>query len=155
MRVKANIESLKKIALKIANYSKPGDLIAIVGDLGTGKTTFSKEFGKSLGIKENIKSPTFNYVIEYQSGIMPMYHFDVYRLETASEIYDTGYEDYLHGEGVILVEWADIIASELPEKYLLLNLYYTGEDESREIELKWVNSPEREKEIEEYVNIGD
>lgn len=155
MRVKANIESLKKIAFKIADYAKPGDLIAIIGDLGTGKTTFSKEFGKNLGIKENIKSPTFNYVIEYKSGRIPMYHFDVYRLETALEIYDTGYEDYLYGEGIILVEWADKIASELPEKYLLIKLYYTGEDDSREIELKWINSPDREKEIEEYVDFGD
>lgn len=155
MRVKIGIEALKKTASKIAEFSKPGDLIAIVGDLGTGKTTFSKEFGKSLGITENIKSPTFNYIIEYRSGRIPMYHFDVYRLESPEEIYDTGYEDYLHGDGVILIEWADIIESELPENYLLIKLYYTGEDNSREMEIKWLNSPEREKEIEEYVNFGN
>ena len=155
MKKIVNQEQLIKIAEKMALKCQPNDVIALIGDLGTGKTTFSKAFGKILGVKENIKSPTFTYVSEYKSGKMPLFHFDVYRLEEAEEIYDIGYEDYIHSGGVSLIEWADIIESELPDSFLKINLRYLVEENKREIEIKWINNKVREKEIEEYADIGD
>ena len=77
MKRKVTLEELKKIAYNIGKVMKGGEVVALIGDLGAGKTTFVKEFAKSLGIFENIKSPTFNYVLEYTSGRLPLYHFDV------------------------------------------------------------------------------
>ncbi|WP_294660185.1 tRNA (adenosine(37)-N6)-threonylcarbamoyltransferase complex ATPase subunit type 1 TsaE, partial [uncultured Fusobacterium sp.] len=88
-------EELNLLAEKLADFSSENTVIALIGDLGTGKTTFSQKFAKRLGVNENIKSPTFNYVLEYLDGRLPLYHFDVYRLGEAEEIYEVGYEDYL------------------------------------------------------------
>ena len=74
------------LAKKLADYSKENTVIALIGDLGTGKTTFTKTFAKEFGVKENLKSPTFNYVLEYLSGRLPLYHFDVYRLCSSEEM---------------------------------------------------------------------
>ena len=90
-----SFDEINIFAKKLANYVNAGDLIALIGDLGTGKTTFSQNFAKELGVTENLKSPTFNYVLEYFSGRIPLYHFDVYRLGSPEEIYEIGYEDYL------------------------------------------------------------
>ena len=98
-------EELDELALKTAESLKKGDCLALIGDLGTGKTTFTKKICKYFGVTENIKSPTFNYVIEYNSGVIPIYHFDVYRLLDPSEVYDIGYEDYLDNDGIAIIEW--------------------------------------------------
>lgn len=142
------------LAEKLGNFVKSGDIIALIGDLGTGKTTFSKKFAEALGVKENLKSPTFNYVLEYFSGRIPLYHFDVYRLGEAEEIYEVGYEDYLGGDGVMLIEWANIIESELPKEYIELILEYDG-DETRKISLRYVGNQEKEKEMLEYVGFSN
>lgn len=142
------------LAEKLGNFVKGGDIIALIGDLGTGKTTFSKKFAEALGVKENLKSPTFNYVLEYFSGRIPLYHFDVYRLGEAEEIYEVGYEDYLGGDGVMLIEWANIIDSELPKEYIELILEYDG-DETRKISLRYVGNQEKEKEMLEYVGFSN
>ena len=99
----------------------------MVGDLGTGKTTFVKVFAKRLGISSNIKSPTFNYVIEYLDGKYPLYHFDVYRIGESDEIYEVGYEDYLYNDGICIIEWANLIEEELPDEYIRVELDYYDE----------------------------
>ncbi len=147
-------DEINKIAERLANYVKEGDVIALIGDLGTGKTTFTKKFAETLGVKENLKSPTFNYVLEYFSGRLPLYHFDVYRLGEPEEIYEVGYEDYLNSDGVILIEWADIIKSELPKEYIEIRLEYDG-DETRKVSIEYIGNKEKEKEMLKYVDFSD
>lgn len=146
-------DEINKIAERLADYVKEGDVVALIGDLGTGKTTFTKKFAEALGVKENLKSPTFNYVLEYFSGRLPLYHFDVYRLGEPEEIYEVGYEDYLNSEGVLLIEWANIIESELPKEYVEIVFKYDGDD-TREVSMEFVGNKEKEKEMLEYVNFG-
>lgn len=102
-------------AMKLAEGSKKGDIYALVGDLGVGKTAFAKGFAKGLGIRESVVSPTFTILQIYESGRMPLYHFDVYRIGDASEMDEIGYEDCFWGDGVSLVEWADIVSDIFPE----------------------------------------
>lgn len=154
MKKVLTFDEINILAEKLGNFVKGGDIIALIGDLGTGKTTFSKKFAEALGVKENLKSPTFNYVLEYFSGRIPLYHFDVYRLGEAEEIYEVGYEDYLGGDGVMLIEWANIIESELPKEYIELILEYDG-DETRKISLRYVGNQEKEKEMLEYVGFSN
>lgn len=149
-----NFKEIDRLAEKLAEYVKAGDIVALIGDLGTGKTTFTKKFAQTLGVTENLKSPTFNYVLEYFSGRLPLYHFDVYRLGEPEEIYEVGYEDYLGGDGVMLIEWADIIQSELPKEYIQINLEYDG-DETRKVSLEYVGNQEKEKEMLEYVDFSN
>ena len=102
-------------ARKLAEVSKKGDIYALVGDLGVGKTAFAKGFAGGLGIRESIVSPTFTILQIYESGRMPLYHFDVYRIGDVSEMDEIGYEDCFWGDGVSLVEWADIVRDIFPE----------------------------------------
>ena len=102
-------------ARKLAEVSEKGDIYALVGDLGVGKTAFAKGFAEGLGIRESIVSPTFTILQIYESGRMPLYHFDVYRIGDASEMDEIGYEDCFWGDGVSLVEWADIVRDIFPE----------------------------------------
>ncbi len=155
MKRKVTLEELKKIAYNLGKVMKGGEVVALIGDLGAGKTTFVKEFAKSLNILENIKSPTFNYVLEYTSGRVPLYHFDVYRLDNSYEVYDTGYEEYINGDGVVIVEWANIIEEELPNNYIRVELKYCIDENLREIEISAVNNVEFEKEIIKYVDTGN
>lgn len=139
-------EEINEFAKKLANYVQSGDLVALIGDLGTGKTTFSQNFAKEFGVTDTLKSPTFNYVLEYFSGKFPLYHFDVYRLSDPEEIYEIGYEDYLNSDGVLLIEWANIIESELPKEYIKINFEYFDEDK-RKLSISFVGNGEREKEL--------
>ena len=154
MKKTMNFKEIDRLAEKLAEYVKAGDIVALIGDLGTGKTTFTKKFAQTLGVTENLKSPTFNYVLEYFSGRLPLYHFDVYRLGEPEEIYEVGYEDYLGGDGVMLIEWADIIQSELHKEYIQINLEYDG-DETRKVSLEYVGNQEKEKEMLEYVDFSN
>ena len=149
-----SFKELDTLAEKLSDYAEENTTIALIGDLGTGKTTFTQTFAKRLGVKESLKSPTFNYVLEYFSGSLPLYHFDVYRLSEAEEIYEVGYEDYLNSGGIILIEWADIIKSELPKEYIEIKLFY-HEDETREVELRYVGNPAKEKEMLKYVDFSN
>lgn len=146
-------EELNSLAIKMSQYVDKNTVIALIGDLGTGKTTFVKEFAKNFGIEENIKSPTFNYVLEYLSGKYPLYHFDVYRLSDPEEIYEIGYEDYINGDGVSLIEWANIIESELPKEYIEIKFYYDG-DETRKVSLRYVGNEKKEEEMLKYVGFS-
>ncbi len=142
------------LALKLGKYLREGDVVALIGDLGTGKTTFVQKLAKAIGIRENVKSPTFNYVLEYTSGRVPFYHFDVYRISEPLEIYELGYEDYVEGNGITVIEWANLIKSELPKVYIEISLFHKDE-ETREIEIRVVGNKEKEKELLENVDFGN
>lgn len=116
------------LGLRIADALEPGDIIALVGDLGTGKTSLTKYIAEGLGITEEVISPTFTIVREYRSGRLPLFHFDVYRLSSGEELLDTGAEDYLCGNGVCVIEWADIVADVLPEDALVVSIEYADND---------------------------
>ena len=113
-----NIEETINIGLSIGNLLKPGDIICLTGDLGTGKTHITKGIAKGLGIKEHITSPTFTIVNEYDSGRLKLYHFDVYRVSEPDEIYAIGFDDYIFSDGVSIIEWANYIEEILPNEYL-------------------------------------
>lgn len=121
----------EKLGQEIADSLKPGDVLALIGDLGTGKTTLTKYIAKGLGIKEMITSPTFTIVSEYDSGRLPLYHFDVYRLEGAEDMFETGIEEYFDKGGVCIVEWADMIAEILPDDTKCIFMEYGDKEGER------------------------
>ena len=106
---------MRTFAGKVADSLKPGDVVALIGDLGTGKTTLTKYIAAALGVKETVTSPTFNIVKEYHSGRLPLYHFDVYRIGSSEDMFEIGCEEYFFGDGVSVIEWADLIEEILPE----------------------------------------
>ena len=99
----------------LGHTAVPGQVIALVGDLGTGKTVFSQGFAAGLQIDDQVNSPTFTILQIYESGRLPLYHFDVYRIGDPEEMYEVGWEDYVWSDGVCLIEWADLIG-ELTEE---------------------------------------
>lgn len=104
-----------EIGKKLGEKADKGEIICLEGDLGVGKTVFTKGFAEGLNIEDNIDSPTFTIVQEYTEGRIPLYHFDVYRIGDISEMDEIGYEDYFFGEGVCLIEWASRIEELIPE----------------------------------------
>ena len=102
---------------KIGSHAKAGEVYTLVGDLGVGKTVFTQGLAKGLGIEEPISSPTFTIVQVYDDGRLPFYHFDVYRIADVEEMYELDCEGYFYGDGVCLIEWANLIEEILPEKY--------------------------------------
>ena len=102
---------------KLGEAAKAGTVYTLIGDLGVGKTVFTQGLAKGLDILEPISSPTFTIVQVYEEGRLPLYHFDVYRIGDVEEMEEIGYEDYFYGEGVSLIEWANLIEEILPEKY--------------------------------------
>lgn len=102
------------IGKKMGEAAKPGDVICLSGDLGVGKTVFTQGFAAGLDITGPVNSPTFTIVQEYDEGRIPFYHFDVYRIADVEEMDEIGYEDYFYGEGVCMIEWAELIAEILP-----------------------------------------
>jgi len=111
-----------RLGMHIARRAQAGQIYTLVGDLGTGKTVFSQGFGAGLLIEEPINSPTFTIVQEYDSGRLPFYHFDVYRIGDVEEMEEIGYEDYFYGEGICLIEWADIITEILPSETISITI---------------------------------
>jgi hydrolase, P-loop family len=150
-----NFSEIDTLAKKIANYASENTVIALIGDLGTGKTTFTKTFAKEFGVKENLKSPTFNYVLEYLTGRLPLYHFDMYRLCNSEEIYEIGYEDYINNGGVALIEWADIILDDLPKEYIRIDFSYSTKDDERKVNIKYIGNSKKEEELLNYVGFGN
>lgn len=96
--------------------ARAGQVYTLAGDLGVGKTVFTQGFAKGLGVEEHVNSPTFTIVQEYEDGRMPFYHFDVYRIGDIEEMDEIGFEEYIAGEGVCLIEWANLIEEILPEE---------------------------------------
>lgn len=106
----------------IGEGAKAGEVYTLIGDLGVGKTVFTQGLAAGLGIKEPVNSPTFTIVQIYEEGRLPFYHFDVYRIGDISEMDEIGYEDCFYGQGVCLIEWADLIEEILPEKYMQITI---------------------------------
>jgi len=137
MVVKTNSpDETQELAILLSSYLKAGDVISLTGDLGAGKTCFTQGIAKGLEIKERITSPTFNLIKEYKNAI-PLYHFDVYRLNSVDELYDLGYEEYFYGEGVAVIEWGDKINSLLPESLLEIEFHRMLDDNIREIKISY------------------
>ncbi|RKI88210.1 tRNA (adenosine(37)-N6)-threonylcarbamoyltransferase complex ATPase subunit type 1 TsaE [Parablautia intestinalis] len=107
---------------KIGEKVSPGTVFTLTGDLGAGKTVFSQGLAEGLGIREPVSSPTFTILQIYDEGRYPFYHFDVYRIGDISEMDEIGYEDYFYGDGVCLIEWADLIREILPERYTRITI---------------------------------
>lgn len=126
-----NENDTRDFAYEMAKDLKAGDVIALVGDLGTGKTTLTQYLAKALGIEEYITSPTFNIVSEYHSGRLPLYHFDVYRLCDIEDMYEIGYEEYFFGDGVSIVEWADMVEELIPENAKIIFIDYGSNEGER------------------------
>ena len=107
---------------KLGREAKPGQIYTLNGDLGTGKTVFTQGFASGLGITEPVNSPTFTILQVYEEGRMPFYHFDVYRIGDVEEMDEIGYEDCFYGEGVCLIEWAELIEEILPEYVIVVTI---------------------------------
>ncbi|MFD2628647.1 tRNA (adenosine(37)-N6)-threonylcarbamoyltransferase complex ATPase subunit type 1 TsaE [Oceanobacillus kapialis] len=122
----ATEEETKQLAARLAGLLKPGDVLTLEGELGTGKTTFTKGIATGLGVKRHVSSPTFTIIKEYK-GELPLYHMDVYRLENSEE--DIGFDEYFNGNGICVVEWAQFIKEFLPEERLEIEIQYAGEEE--------------------------
>lgn len=132
MEININNEAAtREYGHQLAKELKPGQVVALSGDLGAGKTTLTKAIAEGLNVDEPISSPTFAIIKEYTSGDLPLYHFDVYRLGDPEEMYNLGYEDYFYGEGVCVVEWADIISDLIPEDAIKIHISYGETPESR------------------------
>ena len=109
-------EETAELGRRMGLEAKPGEVYTLVGDLGVGKTVFTQGIALGLGITEAISSPTFTIVQVYEEGRMPFYHFDVYRIGDIEEMDEIGYEDYFYGDGLTMIEWANLIEEILPEK---------------------------------------
>ncbi|RLA94806.1 MAG: tRNA (adenosine(37)-N6)-threonylcarbamoyltransferase complex ATPase subunit type 1 TsaE [Deltaproteobacteria bacterium] len=126
----------EKVGEILGSQLLPGDVIALIGELGTGKTCFTRGLAFGLGIDRNVPivSPSFTIINEYP-GAVPLYHFDFYRLNNLSEVLDLGYEEYFFGKGVTVIEWGEKVESILPEEHLKVKFYFQ-DDNVREIKIK-------------------
>ena len=109
-------EDTFQIGMRLGKLAEAGDVYTLTGDLGVGKTVFTKGIAKGLGIEESVNSPTFTILQIYEGGRLPLYHFDVYRIGSVEEMEETGFEEYIMEDGVSLIEWADLIEEILPRK---------------------------------------
>lgn len=110
-------EETLELGRKMGREAKPGEVYTLIGDLGVGKTVFTQGIADGLEIEESICSPTFTIVQVYEEGRMPFYHFDVYRISDIEEMDEIGYEDYFYGQGLCMIEWANLIEEILPPSY--------------------------------------
>ncbi|MBQ6370956.1 MAG: tRNA (adenosine(37)-N6)-threonylcarbamoyltransferase complex ATPase subunit type 1 TsaE [Firmicutes bacterium] len=124
-------QEVEAYGIRLGREARPGQVIALTGDLGAGKTTLTKAIARGLGISETVTSPTFTIVKEYRSGRLPLFHFDVYRIGDVEEMYELGYEEYFFGDGVCVVEWADLIDELIPEDALRISIAYGQNEEER------------------------
>ena len=130
-------EETEALGEKLAAMLQPGDVIAYYGDLGAGKTAFTRGLARGLGIDAPVTSPTYTIVNEYLQGRMPLFHFDMYRLETADDLFDIGWEDYLERGGVCAVEWSENVEEAL-EDAIRVRICHMGED-TRQITIEGGN----------------
>ena len=132
----ASEKETERIGEAIGRAAEPGTVVALIGDLGTGKTTLTKSIARGLGVTETVTSPTFNIIREYKSGRIPLYHFDVYRIGDPDEMFELGYEEYFYGDGICVVEWADIIEELLPEDAVIIRIERGADEEEREYKIE-------------------
>ena len=130
-----NVEETQRIAAALAKVVVPGTVIALGGDLGAGKTHFTQGLARGLGVGEAVTSPTFNVMSVYDQGRLPLYHFDLYRLEDALELEDIAFYDYVEADGVSCIEWAAKFPEEIPAQALWISIT-TREDNVRSIEVR-------------------
>jgi tRNA threonylcarbamoyladenosine biosynthesis protein TsaE len=126
-----NEDDTRAFGLALAEEALPGTVYALIGDLGTGKTTLTKSIAEGLGIERHITSPTFTIVQEYREGRLPLFHFDVYRLRNAEDLFEIGADEYFYGRGVCVVEWADLVIEALPEDTKFICIDYAEEENGR------------------------
>lgn len=139
-----NTKDTEQFGYKLGKILKGGEIICLIGDLGAGKTTMTKSIAKGLDVEEYVTSPTFTLINEYK-GRVPLYHFDVYRLEEVESIYDLGFEEYFYSNGVSIIEWANKIKNVLPEDVLTIEINRGSDDEERILNI--YGSGERNKSI--------
>ena len=132
----ASEKETERIGEAIGRAAEPGTVVALIGGLGTGKTTLTKSIARGLGVTETVTSPTFNIIREYKSGRIPLYHFDVYRIGDPDEMFELGYEEYFYGDGICVVEWADIIGELLPEDAVIIRIERGASEEEREYRIE-------------------
>lgn len=124
------------LAKELASSVEPGSIIALIGNLGVGKTTFSKYFAREIGIGETVQSPTFTVVREYRNAELPLYHFDVYRVNDEDELFEMGFFEYIDKQdGVCLIEWADLIMDMLPKETLIVKMDYGNSEGERIVKI--------------------
>lgn len=122
MEIRLNsLEETEEFGIKLGRALRRGDILCLNGDLGAGKTTLTKSIGLGLGVEEYITSPTFALINQY-SGRLPVYHFDVYRLENVEELFDLGFDEYFYGNGVCIIEWADKIDRMIPKERIVIDI---------------------------------
>lgn len=138
-----NEETTQKLAFDLATLSESGDIFLLIGDLGAGKTTFTKGFAEGLGIKQMIKSPTYTLIKEYETGKLPLYHMDVYRLTEGAS--DLGLDEYLEGDGVCIIEWGHLIKEDIYTPYLE---FFLDKISDNERELRIESSTENNRRFE-------
>lgn len=125
-------EETEALAARLAAELHPGDLVAYTGGLGAGKTAFTRGLAMGLGLTDDVSSPTFTLINEYGSGPVPLYHFDMYRVDNYDDLFSTGFFDYLESGGILAIEWSENISFALPEHYVEVAIRPLGEQE-REI----------------------
>lgn len=132
-------EETFNIGVDIGKNAKPGEVYCLSGDLGVGKTVFSQGFAEGVGVDDIVNSPTFTIVQVYEGTKIPLYHFDVYRIEDVYEMEEIGYEEYFYGEGVCLIEWAEYIKDILPEnvRWIKIEKALDKDFDYRKITLEW------------------
>ena len=138
-------EETFEVGRKIGMNAKPGQIYTLTGDLGVGKTVFTQGVAAGLGITEPVKSPTFTIIQEYEDGRLPFYHFDVYRIGDLEEMEEIGYDDYFFGQGICLIEWAELIEEILPEKRIEVTI---EKDLEKGFEYRKITIEERGEEAE-------
>ena len=126
-----NEEETRRFGLDLAHELKAGDVVALMGDLGTGKTALTRYIAEGLGITARVNSPTFTIVKEYREGRLPLFHFDVYRVSDPDELFNIGADEYFYGDGVCVVEWADLIEELLPEDTRYIYIEYGPKEVER------------------------
>ena len=115
-------EETYELGVKIGREACPGDVFTLIGDLGVGKTLLTQGVAKGLGIEEPVNSPTFTILQVYEEGRIPFYHFDVYRIGDESEMDEIGFDDYVYGDGVCMIEWADLIKGIIPKRHTRISI---------------------------------
>ena len=125
----AGEEQTEALGFRLGQLIQPGAVIAYTGDLGAGKTAFTRGLARGLGIPDRVTSPTFTIVNEYEGGRLPLFHFDMYRLGSSDELFDIGWEDYLARGGVCAVEWSERVSDALPEDTIFVDIARTDEHE--------------------------
>ena len=138
-------EETFEVGRTIGMNAKPGQIYTLTGDLGVGKTVFTQGVAAGLGITEPVNSPTFTIIQEYEDGRLPFYHFDVYRIGDLEEMEEIGYDDYFFGQGICLIEWAELIEEILPEKRIEVTI---EKDLERGFEYRKITIEERGEKTE-------